>query len=327
VTNSLSVGPPPPFDAEIAPVLAALRQHITPLADVASIPPDRRGLLPVVSDEELSRGGAFTVTERIVPGPAGAAGLPLLICRPASAATTTGAALYWMHPGGMIIGDNRTGLDLMLDLAEPLGLVVASAEYRLAPENPHPAPVEDCYAGLRWIAEHTAELGVDPGRVIVAGGSAGAGLAAAVTMLARERGGPVPLAQMLLSPMLDDRNDTPSSLQMAGLGIWDHQMNAVGWQALLGDAAGGPGVSPFAAPARATDLGGLPAAYIDVGSAETFRDEAVQYATRLWQCGGDAELHVWAGGFHGFERSAPNAAISKDAHAAKARWLRRTLAR
>lgn len=327
MTNSLSVGPPPPFDAEIAPVVAALRERIPPLADVASIPPDRHSLMPVISGEELSRGGAFTVTERIVPGPAGAADVPLLICRPVSAATTTGAAVYWMHPGGMIIGDNRTGLDLMLDLAEPLGLVVISVEYRLAPENPHPAPVEDCYAGLRWIAEHAAELGVDPGRVIVAGGSAGAGLAAAVTMLARERGGPAPVAQMLFSPMLDDRNDTPSSLQMAGLGIWDHQMNAVGWQALLGDAAGGPDVSPFAAPARATDLAGLPAAYIDVGSAETFRDEAVQYATRLWRCGGHAELHVWAGGFHGFERSAPDAAISKDAHAAKARWLRRTLAR
>jgi acetyl esterase/lipase len=326
MTKSLPAGPPPPFDAEIEPVLAAIRPLITPWKDVESIPGDRRSQLPVVSDEELSRGGEFTVEERVVPGPVGAPDLPLLVCRPASVTITARPLLYWMHPGGMVVGDNRTGLDMMLDLAGSLGLVVVSVEYRLAPENPHPAPVEDCYAGLRWTVEHAAELEVDPERVIVAGGSAGGGLAAAVTMLARERGGPALLAQMLLSPMLDDRNDTPSSLQMAGLGIWDHQMNAVGWQALLGDAAGGPNVSPYAAPARATDLAGLPPAFIDVGSAETFRDEAVQYSARLWQSGGHAELHVWAGGFHGFERSAPVAAISQDARAAKARWLRRTLA-
>jgi acetyl esterase/lipase len=166
-------------------------------------------------------------------------------------------------------------------------------------------------------------LDVDPERVIVAGGSAGGGLAAAVALLARERGGPALSAQMLLCPMLDDRNDTASSLQMAGVGVWDHQMNGIAWQALLGDAAGGPDVSPYAAPARATDLTGLPPAFIDVGSAETFRDEAVQYAVRLWRSGGRAELHVWPGGFHGFELSAPAAAVSKDARAAKARWLQR----
>jgi acetyl esterase/lipase len=326
VTNSLPVGPPPPFDAEIEPALAAIRPFITPWKDVASIPSDRQSLLPVISDEELSRGGAFTVEERLVAGSVGAPDLPLLICRPTSAAAATRPALYWMHPGGMIVGDARTGLDMILDLAAPLGLVVVSVGYRLAPENPHPAPVEDCYAGLQWTVEHAAGLDVDPERVIVAGGSAGGGLAAAVTILARERGGPALLAQMLLSPMLDDRNDTPSSLQMAGLDIWDHQMNAVGWKALLGDAVSGPNVPPDAAPARATDLAGLPPAFIDVGSAETFRDEAVQYAARLWQAGGRAELHVWSGGFHGFERSAPDAAISKDARAAKARWLSRMLA-
>lgn len=125
--------------------------------------------------------------------------------------------------------------------------------------------------------------------------------------------------------MLDDRNDTPSAHQLAGVGIWDRVSNETGWAALLGDARGGPDVSPYAAPARATDLSGLPPAFIDVGSAETFRDEDVAYASRLWQAGGQAELHVWPGGFHGFDGFVPDAAISRDAQEARLRWLDRLL--
>jgi acetyl esterase/lipase len=130
---------------------------------------------------------------------------------------------------------------------------------------------------------------------------------------------------MLLSPMLDDRNDNPSVAQLAGVALWDGVTNATAWDALLGDARGGPGVSPYAAPARAGDLTGLPPAFIDVGSVEIFRDEAADYARRLWRAGGAAELHVWAGGFHGFEHALPDAALSRDAMAARARWLRRLL--
>jgi acetyl esterase/lipase len=131
---------------------------------------------------------------------------------------------------------------------------------------------------------------------------------------------------MLMCPMLDDRNDTPSSRQMAGRGVWDHTANETGWTALLGDGRGGPDVSPYAAPARAADLSGLPPAFIDVGSAETFRDEDVSYASRIWQAGGIAELHVWPGGFHGFTMMAPEAAVSRQAAAAQLSWLRRLLA-
>jgi acetyl esterase/lipase len=126
--------------------------------------------------------------------------------------------------------------------------------------------------------------------------------------------------------MLDDRNATPSAWQMAGAGVWDRAANEVGWTALLGDARGGPDVSPYAAPARAADLSGLPPAFIDVGSAETFRDEDVAYATRIWQAGGSAELHVWPGGFHGFAGAVPQAAMSRAAVAAQRDWLRRLLA-
>jgi acetyl esterase/lipase len=235
-------------------------------------------------------------------------------------------ALYYIHGGGMISGSSRDVLGELLDLADPVGAAVVSVEYRLAPETPHPGPVEDCYAGLVWTAEHAGEVGIDEQRLVLIGGSAGGGIAAALALLARDRGGPVLAGQLLIEPMLDDRNDTPSVHQMAELPIWNRAANEVGWTALLGDARGGPDVSPYAAPARAEDLSGLPPAFIDVGSADTFRDEDVTYASRIWQAGGVAELHVWPGGFHGFDGIAPQAALSRAAVATRVDWLRRLLA-
>jgi acetyl esterase/lipase len=317
---------PPPFDPELAAALTVLTEHLPSAFTLDMIPLVRQAgvAAPAASDEALSRGGAFEVTVRRVPGPEGAPEVSLLICRPTGVAWPTGA-IYHIHGGGMIMGDSRLGVPEMLEWAQELRAAVISVEYRLAPETPHPGPVEDCYAGLAWTAAHADELGIDPDRIVVAGGSAGGGLAAAVALLARDRGGPALIAQLLMCPMLDDRNDTPSSLQMAGLGIWDHAANEFGWTALLGAARGGPDVSPYAAPARATDVSGLPPAFIDVGSAETFRDEAVTYASRIWQAGGSAELHVWPGGFHGFSGMVPQAALSQDAAAAQRHWLRRVL--
>ncbi|MGW2326232.1 alpha/beta hydrolase [Streptomyces sp. NPDC001700] len=321
------LGPPPPFDPELAAALAVITRMLPPGgsgADPGTTPPEDVPGMEPVTYADLERDGAFRVEERSVPGPADAPDVALLICRPAAPATPT-PALYHIHGGGMMVGDNRTGLPEMLDLAEELGLAVVSVEYRLAPGTPYPGPVEDCYAGLRWTAEHAEELGVDPERIVVAGGSAGGGLAAAVALLARDLGGPALFGQLLMCPMLDDRNDTPSARQMTGVGVWDRVSNEAGWTALLGAARGTDAVSPYAAPARATDLSGLPPAFIDVGSAETFRDEDVDYATRLWQAGGGAELHVWPGAFHGFSGMAPHAAISHDARAARLLWLRRLL--
>ncbi|HEX7308529.1 alpha/beta hydrolase [Lentzea sp.] len=322
------VGPPPPFDPELAPVVEVLAGLRPPDAYRSDNIAEMRAPVPGVetpTDEVLSRGGTYSVRERAVPGPDGAPDVSLLICLPEHA-TTPVPAIYHVHGGGMIVGDNRFGLAEMLDLAAPLGMAVVSVEYRLAPETPHPGPVEDCYAGLVWVSEHAHELGIDPGRVVVGGASAGGGLAAGVTLMARDRNGPAVLAQLLLSPMLDDRNDTPSAQQMRGLGIWDSSSNETGWNALLGEGVrGGPDVSPYAAPSRAADLSGLPPAFVDVGSAETFRDEDVAHASRLWQAGCDVELHVWPGGFHGFDVVVPRAVLSQDAIAARAAWLRRQL--
>jgi len=319
-------GPPPPFDSELVAALDVIGEQL-PSALTPDLIPVLRQPNPAMApptDDDLRRGGAFDVAERRVPGPAGAPEVSLLICRPAGVATPL-AAVYHTHGGGMIIGDNRMGVLPLLDWSQELQFVVVSVEYRLAPECPHPGPVEDCYAGLQWTAANAGELGIDPDRIAVAGASAGGGLAAALALMARDRGGPRLIGQMLMCPMLDDRNDSPSSRQMAGRGVWDHTANETGWTALLGNARGAPDVSPYAAPARATDLSGLPPAFIDVGSAETFRDEDVTYASRIWQAGGIAELHVWPGGFHGFTMMAPEAAVSRQAAAAQLSWLRRLL--
>jgi acetyl esterase/lipase len=310
----------------LAAALAPLADFVSPAMTPEMIPALREFQpAPPLTDEEISQGGAFTVEERQVPGPAGGPPVSLLIVRPTNVPKPT-AALYHIHGGGMVIGHNRDQLVDPLAWAQHLGLAVVSVEYRLAPETPHPGPVEDCYAGLVWTAEHADDLGIDPSRIIVSGPSAGGGLAAAVALLCRDRRGPALAGQMLIQPMLDDRNDTPSCKQMAGVGIWDRTANQTGWRALLGEACGGPDVSPYAAPARASDLADLPPAFIDVSSAETFRDEDVTYASRIWQAGGRAELHVWPGGFHGFDTFAPQAQLSRTAKAARLHWLERLLA-
>ncbi len=193
----------------------------------------------------------------------------------------------------MVMGNAPSVLpQLLREWALPLGLAVISVEYGLAPRAQYPEPVEDCDAGLVWAAGHAAELGIDADRTVIGGKRAGGGLAAALALLTRDRGGPAPIGQLLLCPMLDDRNTTFSSHQMAGIDIWDRTSNTTAWPALLGDRPGAADLPPYAAPARATDLSGLPPAYIDVGSSETFRDEDVAYADAIWRAGGQAELHV-----------------------------------
>ncbi|MFI5683408.1 alpha/beta hydrolase [Streptomyces sp. NPDC051636] len=319
---------PPPFDPELAAALEMIKDVISPGLTPQEIGTARQGAgIEMLADLDLTLGGAFEVEDRAVPGPEGAPDVSLLICRPTAPATAGPLpVIYHVHGGGMVLGNNRAGVEGPLAWARELDAVVVSVEYRLAPEHPHPAPIDDVHAGLLWTAEHAKEIGGDPERIVLAGASAGGGLTAALALLLRDRRGPRPRGQMLLCPMLDDRNDTFSSHQMAGLGTWDRTANETGWGALLGDRRGGPEVSPYAAPARATDLSGLPPAFLDVGSAETFRDEVVDYASRIWQCGGIAELHVWPGGFHGFDGCTPQAALSQAARGARLGWLRRLLA-
>ncbi|MCW2620731.1 MAG: Alpha/beta hydrolase fold-3 domain protein [Frankiales bacterium] len=316
----------PGVDTELQPVLDALRVAFPPSMRPSDIASARTMVEAMpMTDEALARGGQVAFEERRIPGPAGAPEITVLLCRPAGVTTALPGVVH-LHGGGMVMGNRRVGLEILLDWILDVGMVVVSPEYRLAPEHPHPAPVEDCYATLSWTAEHAEELGIDPHQLLVAGGSAGGGLAASVALLARDRGGPALAGQVLMYPMLDDRNTTPSSHELVGEAVWDRISNETGWSALLGDRRGGADVSPYAAAARATDLAGLPPAFIDVGSVETFRDEDVDYAVRIWQAGGDAELHVWPGAFHGFDLLAPGTALATAARAARLVWLRRLLA-
>ncbi|MDT0164536.1 alpha/beta hydrolase [Actinotalea sp. AC32] len=314
----------PPFDPQIAQAMAENAADVVTSMSAEDIHTLReRAVRP--TDAELTAGGTFRLSEHRAPGPAG--DVRVVVLAPAAPSAAPRPALLHLHGGGLVMGDLLSDVPGMLDLAGAAGCTLVSVDYRLAPEHPYPAALEDAYAALVWLAGQADTLGVDPGRVVVSGVSAGGGLAAALALLVRERGGPALLGQLLSCPMLDDRSDSGSALQMEGHGSWDRTANATAWAAYLGTAPGGPGVPATAAPARALDLGGLPPAFVDVASAETFRDECVAYAARIWACGGDAELHVWPGGCHAFDFLAPEADLSRDARAARSRWLRRLLDR
>jgi len=241
--------------------------------------------------------------------------------RPADSAP----CIVWLHGGGMVMGDRFSQIDIPLEWLEQLGAVVVSIEYRLAPEATGMTPVEDAYAGLLWVAEHADELEIDPLRIVIAGPSAGGGLAAGVALMARDKSTLRLAAQVLICPMLDHRNVTTSSRQYTGPGVWSREMNEFGWRSVLGGPTGSE-VPSYVSPAMAEDLTGLPTTYIDAGSAEVFRDEDVEYAGRIWAAGGQVELHIWAGGFHGFDSLFPQAALSKSSRRTRTAWLAKVLA-
>ena len=231
------------------------------------------------------------------------------------------AALFHIHSGGMIAGDRFIGMDMVADWVERHNLIATTVEYRLAPEHPDPIPVTDCYDALVAFASQID----DSLPIIIVGMSAGGGLAAGVTLMSRDLGGPKVSAQLLMCPMLDSTNSSPSSKQFSGLGLWDRESNDTGWEALLGDRRGTSEVTHYASPTRAEDLSGLPPAFVDCGTLEVFRSEILDYAERLAQADVPVELHMWSGAFHGFDLSYPGAEVSSLALQARERWLERVL--
>jgi acetyl esterase/lipase len=312
----------PPFDPELEAALALIGEQMPPTLTAEMIPLLRSAPLAQPSPDALVEAGLET-RDVTIDGHGGAP-IEVTVIQ-AAGRTGVGPGILHTHGGGMIMGDRWTGASGLFEAIVKFNAVVVTVEYRLAPEFPDPTPVEDCYAGLVWTAEHATELGIDADRLMIAGASAGGGLAAGVALLARDRRGPHLCAQLLMYPMLDDRDSTLSTSQIDGEGVWDRGSNLTGWTALLGDRRGTEDVSIYAAPARATDLSGLPPAFIDCGSAEVFRDEDIAYASAIWAAGGQAELHVWPGGFHGFEQLAPQARLSHEMVSARAAWLDRIL--
>jgi acetyl esterase/lipase len=256
-----------------------------------------------------------------VPTPDGATLLARWYRQPSS---DSRAAVLYLHGGGMILGSVPIFDGPVSRYVARTGVPMLSLEYRLAPEHPHPTPVEDAYAGLAWLAGHAAELGVDPGRIAVMGDSAGGGLAAGVAILSRDREGPAVARQLLIYPMLDDRTTVPDP-HIAPFAGWSYDDNATGWNALLGPGHEDREVDPSAAPGRLRDAAGLPAAYIEVGQLDVFRDEALRYALTLSQAGVPTELHLHPGVPHEYDAIAFDADVSRRAQADRDRVLRSLL--
>jgi acetyl esterase/lipase len=316
----------PPVDPELQEPLRMILETRPSSMTPAMIAGDRaRWQSAVLTDDELTSKGFFAFESQDIDGRGRPGEVSVLVLRSRSA-TAAVPVIFNIHGGGLVAGHNRSPeLRGDLERAHRLGTGVVSVNYRLAPENPHPIPVEDCYAALLWLVARAEDFGLDPSRVVLSGASAGGGLVAGVTLMARDFGGPSILGQMLLGPMLDDRVETQSAEQMDGRGLWDSTSNRTGWSALLGDHRGSSNTSPYAAPARCRDLRGLPCTYVDVGAVEALRDESVAFASRICAEGGSAELHVWGGAFHSFDEWVPHARVSRAASAARLSWLERLI--
>lgn len=266
----------------------------------------------------------LTKEDRTIPGRAGDPDVPVRIYRPTDRSGPLPGFL-WIHGGGYVMGAVETTDFQVQNIVSETGCVAVSVEYRLAPEHPFPAATEDCYAALKWLYAHAEELGVDPTRIAIGGASAGGGLAAGLALLARDRGEVPIIFQLLIYPMIDDRNATPSSHAITDLRTWHRTSNHNGWAAYLGHEPGGDNISPYAAASRATDLAGLPPAHIDIGTCDLFLDENIEYAQRLLQAGVPTELHVYPGAFHGSENLVPSAALSQRMLSQRLQALKRAL--
>ncbi|GAA1554869.1 alpha/beta hydrolase [Actinomadura kijaniata] len=259
----------------------------------------------------------LVVEERRVPGRPGDPDVRVLVTRPAGAGEAL-PALLWIHGGGYVLGSADWDQVAVVPLAAEIGCVVVSVDYRLAPETPHPGPVNDCHAALSWLHGNAAELGVDPARIAVAGVSAGGGLAATLAQKVRDEGRIPLVLQALFVPMLDDRTVTESDPHpYTGEFRWTRASNAFGWSSLLGHEPGRDGVAPYAVAARCEDLGGLPPAFVSVGALDLFLEEDVEYARRLTRAGVPVELHVHPGVPHGiFEGAEVSARMHREMLAA-----------
>jgi len=317
-------------------LLAAAPAPTVSEPDLTPVNPELRAAARMMFEVQR-KGIAFTppkigalpvwVEERQAPGSRGNPSVPVYVINAGAAAAGPRGAIYYIHGGGFIGGDAREGLSSLKAMAERLNCVLVSVQYRLAPGTRFPGPLEDAYAGLKWLHRNAATLGVDPKRIVVLGESAGGGLAAMLTIAARDRG-EVPIAyQALVYPMLDDRTGSSRPVPPhVGQLVWTAKSNRQGWQALLGREPGAASQPAGSVPARVANLKGLPPTFIQVGSIDLFVDENIEFARRLIDAGVPTELMVVPGAFHGFQIFAPRAAVSQQFTAALDAALGRGLA-
>ncbi|MBW2272064.1 MAG: alpha/beta hydrolase [Deltaproteobacteria bacterium] len=283
------------YDPELAPLIPSLPE----LMDWDDVPAMRKQMNEMI--EAFAGGQAdpegVRYEDHMIAGPEGAPELRVRVYTPEGEGEVWPALLY-IHGGGFCLGNIETEHFGAAAAALAAEAVVVSVDYRLAPEDPFPAGLEDCYASLCWMTGRAAELGIDPEHVAVMGGSAGGGLAAGVALLARDRGGPKLCYQVLNIPELDDRLETPSMKQFTDTPLWNRPNAIMSWRHYLGDALGGD-VSHYAAPSRAEDLSGLPPAYVSTMEYDPLRDEGIRYALRMLEHGVSVELHQFPGTFHG----------------------------
>jgi len=306
-------------DPEYLPMMGFL-----PQLDVADAEKARAVILSMRTEDPMSAVPAgVRVDRRTAPATDGSA-IDLVVFGPEHRTAQPLPCVVYFHGGGFVFGDAATDVRVPSALAADLGAVVVSVNYRLAPEHPFPTPFDDAFDALTWVAGDN-DLGIDTTRIVVAGISAGAGLAAAVALKARDAGGPAVIFQALDSPVLDDRLLTTSATEYTDSPLWNRQNGIDSWNHYLGADADRSTTSEYAAPARATDLSGLPPAYIAVTSFDPLRDEGIDYARRLTHAGVPTELQLYPGTFHGSSGVFPQAAISKRINADYTAAIRRAL--
>ncbi|MGG6177708.1 alpha/beta hydrolase [Pantoea allii] len=306
-------------DPELLPALAnSAPLELTPETIVAL---RRERQDAAVKQVQAYRDGGLYIEEHSIDSPDHP---PVRVCviTPVSA-TPRRMGILHIHGGGHLFGSPEQSLSLTSVTALRHNCVVVSVDYRLSPETVFPGSLEDCYVVLNWMVRQADMLGIDPAHIGLMGDSAGAGLAASLALLARDRDGPKLAFQNLMFPMLDDRTVTETHPNpVTGEFAWTREYNRIGWTALLGEEPGSETISPYAAPARASNLAGLPPVWIGVGTLDLFLDENLDYAQRLIRAGVAVELHVWPGAFHGFHAS-DTAAVSQQARELRQRWLSR----
>jgi acetyl esterase len=308
------------IDPELAAVLDLL--PAIDLSDPVAARAAFEGVLTALRTE-IPGIDTLDIEDRAVPGWEGDPDVGVRVYQPQHRAGPVPGVLM-IHGGGFIIGSVESEHAGAAAMALQTGAVVVSVEYRLAPEDPFPAGLHDCYSALQFLHREADALGVDTGRLAVVGTSAGGGLAAATALLARDLGGPALCFQMLHIPELDDRLETASMLAFVDSPIWNRPLAERSWAAYLGPDVDPDDVSPYAAPARAADLSGLPPAYVSTAENDPLRDEGMLYGLRLLQAGVSTELHQFPGTYHG-STLVTTAAVSKRAQAESVTVLRRAL--